>query len=94
MQADCLSWRGRQYGQWRSRKGSLLYDRQLSGDCVYGRHTRCFFATDVMATTVISATNPLILTVIIKDLWAFSKRNASKNTRDEVKSLKKIKGGD
>ncbi|KAJ2040520.1 hypothetical protein IW146_000139 [Coemansia sp. RSA 922] len=60
---------------------------------VFGRHTRCFLATDIMPTAVISTTNPLIPTVVIKDSWAFSKRNASDDACDEVRSLNKIKEG-
>ncbi|KAJ1925276.1 hypothetical protein LPJ71_000232 [Coemansia sp. S17] len=60
---------------------------------VFGRHTRCFLATDIMPTAVISTTNPLIPTVVIKDSWVFSKRNASDDACDEVSSLNKIKEG-
>ncbi|KAJ2867189.1 hypothetical protein GGH94_000992 [Coemansia aciculifera] len=62
-------------------------------DRVFGRHTRYFFTTDARPTGVISATNPLIPTVVIKDTWAFSKRNAADDARDEVRSLIKIKEG-
>ncbi|KAJ2116762.1 hypothetical protein IW146_001274 [Coemansia sp. RSA 922] len=60
---------------------------------VFGRHTRCFLATDIVPTAVVSTTNPLIPTVVIKDSWAFSKRNASDDACDEVRSLNKIKEG-
>ncbi|KAJ1925054.1 hypothetical protein LPJ71_000311 [Coemansia sp. S17] len=60
---------------------------------VFGRHTRCFLATDIMPTAVVSTTNPLITTVVIKDSWAFSKRNASDDGCDKVRSLNKIKEG-
>ncbi|KAJ2049462.1 hypothetical protein H4S04_003210 [Coemansia sp. S16] len=58
---------------------------------VFGRHTRCFLATDIMPTAVVSTTNPLITTVVIKYSWALSKRNASDDVCDEVSSLNKIK---
>ncbi|KAJ2114089.1 hypothetical protein IW146_003362 [Coemansia sp. RSA 922] len=60
---------------------------------VFGRHTRCFLATDIMPTAVVSTTNPLVPTVVIKDSWAFSKRNASDYACDEVRSLNRIKEG-
>ncbi|KAJ1925839.1 hypothetical protein LPJ71_000029 [Coemansia sp. S17] len=60
---------------------------------VFGRHTRCFLATNIMPTVVVSTTNPLIPTVVIKDSWALSKRNASDDACDEVSSLNKIKEG-
>ncbi|KAJ2257700.1 hypothetical protein GGI13_000812 [Coemansia sp. RSA 455] len=60
---------------------------------VFGRHTRCFLATDIVPTAVVSTTNPLIPTVVIKDSWALSKRNASDDACDEVSSLNKIKEG-
>ncbi|KAJ1894780.1 hypothetical protein LPJ71_006892, partial [Coemansia sp. S17] len=60
---------------------------------VFGRHTCCFLATDIMPTAVVSTTNPLITTVVIKDSWALSKRNASDDACDEVRSLNKIKEG-
>ncbi|KAJ1925872.1 hypothetical protein LPJ71_000020 [Coemansia sp. S17] len=60
---------------------------------VFGRHTRCFLATDIMPTAVVSTTNPLIPTVVIKDSWALSKRNVSDDACDEVRSLNKIKEG-
>ncbi|KAJ2254568.1 hypothetical protein GGI13_002086, partial [Coemansia sp. RSA 455] len=60
---------------------------------VFGRHTRCFLATDIMPTAVVSTTNPLIPTVVVKDSWAFSKRNASDDACDEVSFLNKIKEG-
>ncbi|KAJ2050551.1 hypothetical protein GGI08_005470, partial [Coemansia sp. S2] len=60
---------------------------------VFGRHTRCFLATDIIPTAVISTTNPLVPTVVIKDSWALSKRNASDDACDEVRFLKKIKEG-
>ncbi|KAJ2881489.1 hypothetical protein H4R27_004055 [Coemansia aciculifera] len=62
-------------------------------DRVYSRHMRCFLATDARPTPVILTDNPLKPTVVIKDSWAFSKRNASEDTRDEVKSLNKVKDG-
>ncbi|KAJ2061201.1 hypothetical protein GGI17_003236 [Coemansia sp. S146] len=79
-------------------EGAVIKDYYFStvrcqADRVFGRHTRCFLATDVMPTEVVSATNPVIPTVVIKDSWAFSKRNASEDTRDEVRSLIKIKKG-
>ncbi|KAJ2886402.1 hypothetical protein H4R27_000693 [Coemansia aciculifera] len=62
-------------------------------DRLFGRHTRCFLATDARPTAVISADNPLKPTVVIKDSWALSKRQASEDTRDEVKSLNKVRDG-
>ncbi|KAJ2258437.1 hypothetical protein GGI13_000610 [Coemansia sp. RSA 455] len=60
---------------------------------VFGRHTRCFLATDIMPTVVVSTANPLIPTVVIKDSWAFSKRNASDDACNEVSFLNKLKVG-
>ncbi|KAJ1878262.1 hypothetical protein LPJ71_011024, partial [Coemansia sp. S17] len=60
-------------------------------DCLFGRHTRCFLATDIRPTEMVSDNNPLRPKFVIKDLWAFSKRNASEDTRDEVRSLEKVK---
>ncbi|KAJ2041716.1 hypothetical protein H4S04_007625 [Coemansia sp. S16] len=60
-------------------------------DRLFGRHTRCFLATDIRPTAVISDNNPLRPKFVIKDSWAFSKRNASEDTRDEVRSLEKVK---
>ncbi|KAJ2029247.1 hypothetical protein GGI08_009640, partial [Coemansia sp. S2] len=60
-------------------------------DRLFGRHTRCFLATDIRPTAVISDNNPLRPKLVIKDSWAFSKRDASMDTRDEVRSLEKVK---
>ncbi|KAJ2752791.1 hypothetical protein GGI19_003584 [Coemansia pectinata] len=79
-------------------KGAVVRDYYFStvscqADRVYSRHMRCFLATDARPTPVILTDNPLKPTVVIKDSWAFSKRNASEDTRDEVKSLNKVKDG-
>ncbi|KAJ1909618.1 hypothetical protein LPJ71_003464, partial [Coemansia sp. S17] len=60
-------------------------------DRLFGRHTRCFLATDIRPTEMVSDKNPLRPKFVIKDSWAFSKRNASEDTRDEVRSLEKVK---
>ncbi|KAJ2111307.1 hypothetical protein IW146_005446 [Coemansia sp. RSA 922] len=60
-------------------------------DRLFGRHTRCFLATDIRPTTMVSDETPLKPKFVIKDSWAFSKRNASEDTRDEVRSLEKVK---
>ncbi|KAJ2068800.1 hypothetical protein GGH13_004773, partial [Coemansia sp. S155-1] len=60
-------------------------------DRLFGRHTRCFLATDIRPTEMVSDNNPLRPKFVIKDSWAFSKRNASEDTRDEVRSLEKVK---
>ncbi|KAJ2259086.1 hypothetical protein GGI13_000147, partial [Coemansia sp. RSA 455] len=60
-------------------------------DRLFGRHTRCFLATDIRPTEMVSDKNPLRAKFVIKDSWAFSKRNASEDTRDEVRSLEKVK---
>ncbi|KAJ2882970.1 hypothetical protein H4R27_003072 [Coemansia aciculifera] len=79
-------------------EGAVVKDYYFStascqADRVFGRYTRCFLTTDVIPTGVVSATNPLISTVVIKDSWALSKRNAADDARDEVRSLIKIKKG-
>ncbi|KAJ2865902.1 hypothetical protein GGH94_001899 [Coemansia aciculifera] len=56
-------------------------------DHLFGRHTRCFLATDIQPTV----DSPLVPTVVIKDAWAFSERSISKDVRDEVKMLNKIR---
>ncbi|KAJ2485003.1 hypothetical protein IWW37_006056, partial [Coemansia sp. RSA 2050] len=62
-------------------------------DRVFGRHTRCFLATDEKPTDAVSLEKPLIPKVVIKDSWAFAKPNAADDTRDEVETLKKIRRG-
>ncbi|KAJ2461167.1 hypothetical protein GGI02_005677, partial [Coemansia sp. RSA 2322] len=61
-------------------------------DRLFGRHTRCFLATDQTLTRKVTAGKPLKGTVVIKDAWAFGKSNADEDDRDEVKPLKKIHG--
>ncbi|KAJ2012252.1 hypothetical protein GGI14_005881, partial [Coemansia sp. S680] len=39
-------------------------------DRLFGRHTRCFLATDLRPTAVISDNNPLRPKFVIKDSWA------------------------
>ncbi|KAJ1999816.1 hypothetical protein GGI04_003951 [Coemansia thaxteri] len=60
-------------------------------DRLFGRHTRCFPATDVRPTEGVSEASPLMATAVVKDAWAFSVRDASNDDRDEVKSLKRIR---
>ncbi|KAJ2800236.1 hypothetical protein H4S07_005228, partial [Coemansia furcata] len=68
-----------------------LVSVRYQADRMFGRHTRCFLATKDRPTVEITDTSPLIPTVVIKDSWVFSKRNAADDTRDEVRLLKKIK---
>ncbi|KAJ2681265.1 hypothetical protein IWW39_006387, partial [Coemansia spiralis] len=56
-------------------------------DHLFGRHTRCFLATDIKPT----AESPLEPNVVIKDAWAFAERSADEDICDEVKLLKKIR---
>ncbi|KAJ2485163.1 hypothetical protein IWW37_006018 [Coemansia sp. RSA 2050] len=56
-------------------------------DHLFGRHTRCFLATDVEPT----AGSELEPKVVIKDAWAFAERLIDKDFRDEVKILRKIR---
>ncbi|KAJ2813037.1 hypothetical protein H4S07_000972 [Coemansia furcata] len=77
-------------------KGTLTQDYYIASvscqaDRMFGRHTRCFLATKDRLIVKITDTSPLIPMVVIKDSWAFSKCNAADDTRDEVRSLKKIK---
>ncbi|KAJ1916975.1 hypothetical protein LPJ71_001881 [Coemansia sp. S17] len=54
---------------------------------LFGRHTRCFLATNIKPTV----DSPLVPTVVIKDAWAFSERSTDEDVRDETKMLKKIR---
>ncbi|KAJ2727720.1 hypothetical protein IW152_006126, partial [Coemansia sp. BCRC 34962] len=62
-------------------------------DRVFGRHTRCFLATDEKPTDAVSKEKPLIPKMVIKDSWAFAKPNAADDACDEVETLKKIRRG-
>ncbi|KAJ1814612.1 hypothetical protein LPJ60_005987, partial [Coemansia sp. RSA 2675] len=62
-------------------------------DRVFGRHTRCFLATGKKPAQMVSDENPLIPEVVIKDSWAFANPDSAADTRDEVKTLKRIKSG-
>ncbi|KAJ2689047.1 hypothetical protein IWW39_001769 [Coemansia spiralis] len=62
-------------------------------DRVFGRHTRCFLATGKKPAQMVSDENPLIPEVVIKDSWAFANPDAAADTRDEAKTLKRIKSG-
>ncbi|KAJ1663212.1 hypothetical protein GGF38_003223, partial [Coemansia sp. RSA 25] len=59
-------------------------------DRLFGRHTRCFPATKDCPAEKIPNGESLKATVVIKDAWAYAKREASEDSRDEVKSMKKI----
>ncbi|KAJ2335330.1 hypothetical protein GGI00_001417 [Coemansia sp. RSA 2681] len=59
-------------------------------DRLFGRHTRCFPATKDCPAKKIPNGESLKATVVIKDAWAYAKREASEDSRDEVKSMKKI----
>ncbi|KAJ2335220.1 hypothetical protein GGI00_001477 [Coemansia sp. RSA 2681] len=59
-------------------------------DRLFGRHTRCFPATKDCPAEKIPSGESLKATVVIKDAWAYAKREASEDSRDEVKSMKKI----
>ncbi|KAJ2252240.1 hypothetical protein GGI13_003398 [Coemansia sp. RSA 455] len=54
---------------------------------LFGRHTRCFLASNVKPTVG----SPLVPTVVIKDAWAFSERSTDEDIHDETKMLKKIR---
>ncbi|KAJ2489824.1 hypothetical protein IWW37_003668 [Coemansia sp. RSA 2050] len=56
-------------------------------DHLFGRHICCFLATDV-EPIVGSELEPK---VVIKDAWAFAERLIDKDSRDEVKILRKIR---
>ncbi|KAJ2335939.1 hypothetical protein GGI00_001100 [Coemansia sp. RSA 2681] len=58
-------------------------------DRLFGRHTRCFLATDLKPKRADGY--HIEPTVVIKDAWAFAERSISKDARDEIKSLNKIK---
>ncbi|KAJ2546563.1 hypothetical protein GGH95_006816, partial [Coemansia sp. RSA 1836] len=59
-------------------------------DRLFGRHTRCFPATKDCPAKKVPKGESLKATVVIKDAWAYAKREASEDSRDEVKSMKKI----
>ncbi|KAJ2050752.1 hypothetical protein H4S04_002410 [Coemansia sp. S16] len=56
-------------------------------DHLFGRHTRCFLATD----TKPAVGSSLVPTVVIKDAWVFAKPSTGEDVRDETKMLKKIR---
>ncbi|KAJ2580695.1 hypothetical protein GGH95_002451, partial [Coemansia sp. RSA 1836] len=58
-------------------------------DHLFGRHTRCFLATDIEPKCTDG--DEITPTVVIKDAWAFAEHSISTDTRDEIKSLNKIK---
>ncbi|KAJ2748692.1 hypothetical protein GGI19_006005 [Coemansia pectinata] len=60
-------------------------------DRLFGRHTRCFLATESRPTKQLEEGQSLEATVVIKDAFAFAKPIASEDDRDEVKTLKKIR---
>ncbi|KAJ2840578.1 hypothetical protein FBU31_000303, partial [Coemansia sp. 'formosensis'] len=78
-------------GEGATTQDYYLASVRYQADRVFGRHTRCFLATKDRPTVEITDASPLIPTVVIKDSWVFSKRNAADDTHDEVRLLKKIK---
>ncbi|KAJ2872224.1 hypothetical protein GGH93_004207 [Coemansia aciculifera] len=84
-QIDCPNDTGRGFGT----KTQRYYFNEVvcHADHLLGRHTRCFLATDTEPTV----DSPLVPTVVIKDAWAFAERSISKDVRDEVKILNKIR---
>ncbi|KAJ2074961.1 hypothetical protein GGI09_008690 [Coemansia sp. S100] len=62
-------------------------DVACRANCLFGRHTRCFLATNIKPTV----DSPLVPSVVIKDAWAFSERSTDEDVRDETKMLKKIR---
>ncbi|KAJ2074851.1 hypothetical protein GGH13_001035 [Coemansia sp. S155-1] len=54
---------------------------------LFGRHTRCFLATNIKPTV----DSPLVPSVVIKDAWVFAKPSTGEDVRDETKMLKKIR---
>ncbi|KAJ2055947.1 hypothetical protein GGI17_006446 [Coemansia sp. S146] len=60
-------------------------------DRLFGRHTRCFLATESRPTKKLEEGQSLEATVVIKDAFAFAKPISSEDDRDEVKTLKKIR---
>ncbi|KAJ2749714.1 hypothetical protein GGI19_005515 [Coemansia pectinata] len=60
-------------------------------DRLFGRHTRCFLATESRPTKQLEEGQSLEATVVIKDAFAFAKAIGSEDDRDEVKTLKKIR---
>ncbi|KAJ2813150.1 hypothetical protein H4S07_000897 [Coemansia furcata] len=60
-------------------------------DRLFGRHTRCFLATDIKPMAKVTDTSPLVPAVVIKDAWAFAERLAHEDVRNEIKLLNKIK---
>ncbi|KAJ1798220.1 hypothetical protein LPJ59_002641 [Coemansia sp. RSA 2399] len=45
---------------------------------LFGRHCRCFLATDTKPTGLVSEENPIVPTVVIKDSWTFYGKDAGK----------------